>query len=230
MEATLQALVKLRKNDLRSVEACLYNSPMSKSTKKEPARQTEKAARKSKPSFGLIALILILGGIAVFALTRNKQYEPPAPVQQEQTSPPVQAQQNEPEPQYSTSETPQPVPEQHTEQAAGFHVPAFFENPDLAEPLNAILTPESVPYDAQNGYKIVQRKPRLMAQMPCFCYCEKFGHTSLHTCFETTHAVSCDICLKEAIDADRMDSEGMSPKEIRDVIIQEYQSRGHNHS
>jgi hypothetical protein len=199
---------------------------MTKSNKKQ-----EKETPQRKPSLGLIALILILGGIAVFALTRNKGYEPPAQEQQTNT-PPVQAEQKAPEPQYSTPESTQEVPQQSTQEPmhSEFHVPAYFENPDSAEPLNAILDPSSVPYFAQTGYKIAQRKPKLMAQLPCFCYCEKFGHTSLHTCFETTHAVSCDICLKEAIDADRMDSEGMSPQEIREIIIQEYRSREHSHS
>ena len=203
---------------------------MSKSSKKEKPREPEKTAPKSKPSFGLIAIIFILGGIAVFALTRNKQYEPPA---EQQAPPPVQAQESSPPPQQPSA--PEQQPQQASQQSADhshgeFHVPAYFENPDSAEPLKAILPKESVPYFAQAGYEIVRRKPRLIAQMPCFCYCEKFGHTSLHTCFETDHAVSCDICLKEAIDADRMDSEGMSPQEIREIIIQEYKTRGHSHS
>jgi hypothetical protein len=204
---------------------------MSKSSSKKE-KEPEKTTGKSKPSFGLIALILILAGIAVCALTRNKQYEPPQE-QQEQTSIPAQPQE-QPAPSQSTApqQEEQQQPDYSTEPpvAAQIRVPAFFENPDLAEPLNPVLTPESVPYHAQLGYKVVQRKPRLMTQMPCFCYCDKFGHTSLHTCFETTHAVGCDICLKEAIDADRMDSEGMSPQEIREVIIQQYKERGHDHS
>jgi hypothetical protein len=203
------------------------------SSKKEKAKEPEKPAPKGKPSFGLIALILILGGIAVFALTRNKGYEPPA---EPQPAPPVQAQEAPPPPPQPEQPAPPETPQQAPEQSAADHthgefkVPAYFENPDLAEPLQPILPTESVPYFAQAGYEIARRKPKLMTQLPCFCYCEKFGHTSLHTCFETTHAVSCDICLKEAIDADRLDSQGMSPQEIREVIIQEYRTRGHNHS
>jgi hypothetical protein len=215
-------------------------------TKSNKEKEPEKIAQKSKPSFGLISLILILAGIAVFALTRNKQYEPPQE-QREQASVPAQPQE-QPAPQETTAQestipqestspqesavSQQQEPDHSTDVpiAEQVRIPAFFENPDLAEPLNPVLAPESVPYHAQFGYKAVQRKPRLMAQMPCFCYCDKFGHTSLHTCFETTHAIGCDICLKEAIDADRMDSEGMSPQEIREVIIQQYKEHGHDHS
>lgn len=203
---------------------------MGKSSKKEPARPAQEARGGRAPSFGIIFLILILGGIAVFALTRNKQYEPPP--QQSATPPPVQS---APEPQYSPSvqeQTPQQnVENQASAPEAEFRVPAYFENPDSAEPLQPVLAPSTVPYFAREGYEVAQRKPRLMTQLPCFCYCDKFGHTSLHTCFETTHAVHCDVCLKEALEADRMDSQGLSPQEIREFIIQQYKPRGnHNHS
>jgi Protein of unknown function with PCYCGC motif len=197
---------------------------MAKSSKKE---QKQERPPSRKPSFGIILLIIILGGIAVFALSRNKQYEPPA----NQSSSPAQAQEA-PEPQYSP-EVQEQKPAQAdpaTQAEAHFHVPSYFENPDMAEPLKPVLALDSVPIFARPGYEVAQRKPRLMAQMPCFCYCEKFGHTSLHTCFETDHAIHCDICLKEALEADRMDSQGLSPQEIREFIIQNYKPRGpHNH-
>src|SRR5262245_21231740 len=164
---------------------------MTKSSKKEP----QKPQSSKKPSLGIIVLIIILGGIAVFALTRNKQFELPAP-----TSAPTQAQ-KAPEPEYSPEvKQEQPAqPDASSNVDAQFHVPAYFENPDMAEPLKQILDPASVPYFAREGYEAAKRKPRLMSQMPCFCYCEKFGHSSLHTCYETDHAVHCDICLKEAL-------------------------------
>jgi uncharacterized protein with PCYCGC motif len=190
-------------------------------------KEAQKPQPTKKPSLGIIVLIIVLGGIAVFALTRNKQYEPPAPA-------PVPSQaQKAPEPEHS-SEAKQEEPTQpdaSSDLDAEFHVPAYFENPDLAEPLKPVLDPASVPYFAREGYEAVKRKPRLMSQMPCFCYCEKFGHKSLHTCYETDHAVHCDVCLKEALEADRMDSQGLSPQEIREFIIQSYKPRGgHNHS
>lgn len=190
-------------------------------------KESQKPQPRKKPSLGIIVLIIVLGGIAVFALTRNKQYEPPP-----STPAPTQAQ-KAPEPEYSPEvkqEQPAP-PDASSDLDAQFHVPAYFENPDLGEPLKAILDPASVPYFAREGYEAVKRKPRLMTQMPCFCYCEKFGHKSLHTCYETDHAVHCDVCLKEALEADRMDSQGLSPQEIREFIIQTYKPRGeHNHS
>jgi Protein of unknown function with PCYCGC motif len=192
-------------------------------SKKEP----QKPQPSKKPSLGIIFLIIILGGIAVFALTRNKQYEPPAP-----TPTPTQAQKS-PEPESSPQAyQQQPAqPDASSDVDAQFHVPTFFENPDMAEPLKPVLDPATVPYFAREGYESVKRKPKLMTQMPCFCYCEKFGHQSLHTCFETDHAVHCDICLKEALEADRMDSQGLSPQEIRQFIIQTYKPSGeHNHS
>ena len=88
----MAAQIGLIKSTWAATRAAPTESKMSKSSKKEKPREPEKTAPKSKPSFGLIAIIFILGGIAVFALTRNKQYEPPA----EQAPPPVQAQESSP--------------------------------------------------------------------------------------------------------------------------------------
>src|SRR5262245_37943781 len=173
---------------------------MAKSSKKEQKHAPASTSRM--PSFGIILLIIILGGIAVFALTRNKQYEPPS----SESSSPVPVQKA---PEVQEQKPAQPDPAADAE--AQFHVPAYLENPDMAEPLKPILDSNGVPIYAREGYQAAQRKPKLMTQMPCFCYCEKFGHTSLHTCFETDHAVHCDVCLKEALDADRMDSQGLAP-------------------
>jgi hypothetical protein len=83
------------------------------------------------------------------------------------------------------------------------------------------------PY-AQAGYVVAKKEPELLAQLPCFCYCDRFGHKSLHDCFVTEHAESCDVCLKEAIEAEQMKGQGMSAEEIRSVIIAKYHPRQHS--
>lgn len=106
-----------------------------------------------------------------------------------------------------------------------YRIPAHYENPDEAEPLAATLDPATVPDHAREAYEIARKKPRLLAQLPCFCYCDRMGHKSLHDCYVGVHAQECDVCLREALEADKMDSEGMSPKEIREAIIATHHPR-----
>jgi len=105
-------------------------------------------------------------------------------------------------------------------------MPPYLEDPVSAGPLYPTLAPATVPSNAQTEYTIAQAKPELLAQLPCFCYCDRFGHGSLHDCYVTDHAVHCDVCLKEVMEADQMDQQGMTPQEIRSLIVAKY----HPHS
>lgn len=105
-------------------------------------------------------------------------------------------------------------------------MPPYLEDPTSAGPLYATLAPATVPTNAQSEYAIAQAKPELLAQLPCFCYCDRFGHGSLHDCYVTDHAVHCDVCLKEVVEADQMDQQGMTPQEIRSLLVAKY----HPHS
>jgi Protein of unknown function with PCYCGC motif len=98
-------------------------------------------------------------------------------------------------------------------------MPAFWENPDAAGVLPPTLDPAMVSPEAKAAYLIAQQNPKLLAQMPCFCYCDRFGHKSLHDCYVGTHAEHCDVCLEEALEADQLQKQGMSPEEIRSLII-----------
>jgi hypothetical protein len=105
------------------------------------------------------------------------------------------------------------------------YVPHFFENPDDAGVLAPILEPGTVPAYAQLAYEAAQQDPRLLTQLPCFCYCDRFGHKSLHDCFSSRHAIDCDICQREAVEAVRMVKSGTTPEEIRKFIIQNHRPR-----
>ncbi len=46
--------------------------------------------------------------------------------------------------------------------------------------------------DAQNpyqthAYELAAKIPNVLHQQPCYCYCDRMGHNSLHSCFESTH-------------------------------------------
>lgn len=108
-----------------------------------------------------------------------------------------------------------------TESAANKRIPPYYENPDSVV-LEPTLDPVSVPPEAQAAYRVAKDKPKLLAQLPCFCYCDRFGHGSLQYCFVSTHAMVCDICMKEALEADQLQNQGMSAADIRSAIIAKY--------
>ncbi len=41
---------------------------------------------------------------------------------------------------------------------------------------------------AKQAYQIAKEIPEVLAQMPCFCECEAFGHENLLDCFIDNHA------------------------------------------
>ncbi len=83
------------------------------------------------------------------------------------------------------------------------HVPAYNSGPTKSD--QAPILPKDqlwgeafqYPYQAK-AYLLAAKIPGVINQIPCYCYCERMGHTSLHTCFESTHGAHCGICMKEA--------------------------------
>jgi hypothetical protein len=39
----------------------------------------------------------------------------------------------------------------------------------------------------ERAYQIAARIPEVLAEQPCYCWCDKFGHGSLLDCFATDH-------------------------------------------
>jgi Protein of unknown function with PCYCGC motif len=79
--------------------------------------------------------------------------------------------------------------------------------------------------DAQNAYQthayeLAARIPTVLHQQPCYCYCDRMGHNSLHSCFENTHGAQCATCLKELYYSYQQHQKGRSAAQIRAGIIQ----------
>jgi hypothetical protein len=56
----------------------------------------------------------------------------------------------------------------------------------------------------------------VLYQLPCYCRCDRaLGHTSLHSCFEGTHAAICSTCAEEGAYAYKMTKLGWTPRQIR---------------
>lgn len=106
-------------------------------------------------------------------------------------------------------------------------MPAFHAAaPVSAEKLQPILTEkelaqEGMTYPAQiASYRAAAKMGRVMYQMPCYCHCDRsHGHTSLRSCFESTHGANCGTCMAEALYTYKMSKKGWTAKMIRDGII-----------
>ena len=70
------------------------------------------------------------------------------------------------------------------------------------------------------AYEVAEKIPGVLYQQPCYCHCDRsVGHTSLHSCFESTHAAHCDACMKEAFYSYQMTQQKKTPTQIRAGII-----------
>jgi len=77
----------------------------------------------------------------------------------------------------------------------------------------------------QAAYDVAQKIPGVLYQMPCYCYCDRIGHNSLRSCFESAHGAHCATCMKEAFYTYFETKKGRTPKQIREGIIKgEWQS------
>jgi hypothetical protein len=50
------------------------------------------------------------------------------------------------------------------------------------------LDPNLFKRKAKQAYEIAKEIPGVLAQMPCFCECEAYGHENLLDCFIDSHA------------------------------------------
>jgi hypothetical protein len=78
--------------------------------------------------------------------------------------------------------------------------------------------------DAQNPYQthaydLAAKIPAVLHQQPCYCFCDRMGHNSLHSCFETTHGAQCSTCLKELYYSYQQHQKGKTATQIRAGII-----------
>jgi hypothetical protein len=186
--------------------------------------QSHQPQQKKKSPLAFIALAAVLGAIAVFAFTRGNS--PEEERSKSEASQTAQTPLNAP----SVNEQQQQQQQAPKVEESGFRMPPYFENPDSAGTLGATLDPAAVQPYAKAGYLVAKQKPRLLAQLPCFCYCDRFGHASLQTCFQTNHAEQCEVCLSEAVEADQLDRQGMTPADIRTAIVEKHHPRSHEHS
>lgn len=75
------------------------------------------------------------------------------------------------------------------------------------------------------AYEAARRVPQILDGLYCHCNCSKFeGHRSLLTCFESNHGARCDICMGEAMLAEKLAAENNSLQQIRSAIDAQFGS------
>jgi hypothetical protein len=108
----------------------------------------------------------------------------------------------------------------------GTGLPAYNAGPPpKGTKLPAILTKDQLwgadaqyPYQT-HAYELAAKIPTVLHQQPCYCYCDRVGHNSLHSCYESTHGARCGTCLKELYYAYQQHQKGKTATQIRAGII-----------
>lgn len=119
----------------------------------------------------------------------------------------------------------QATSQQATSQQEGA-VPAFNAGPPAkGTKLPPILAKdqlwaENAQYPSQtHAYELAAKIPVVLHQQPCYCYCDRMGHNSLHSCFENTHGAQCATCLKELYYSYNEHQKGKTARQIRQGIM-----------
>jgi hypothetical protein len=105
-------------------------------------------------------------------------------------------------------------------------VPAFHSAPP---PANAKLAPilgreklwgnnDEYPFQS-HSYELAAKIDPVLYQQPCYCYCDRMGHKSLRSCFESTHGAQCATCMKEVYYSYQMSKQHKTAAQIRKGII-----------
>src|ERR1051325_1569780 len=124
----------------------------------------------------------------------------------------------------STSVPAATAPHDHAAGANAQTIPAHFEVPPSKSSLGPTLAPEKFTGITRDAYRAAREIPVTLAQLPCYCHCDRgLARKSLYSCFQDDHASHCDVCVREAVLAYKLEKEQkMTPAQIRDTIIAQY--------
>lgn len=85
------------------------------------------------------------------------------------------------------------------------------------------LDPALFAGQARDAYEVAERHPELLAQLHCYCGCDRYlGHQTLLDCYRTDHGAHCPICVGEAVDGERLYNQGVPIEQIRTVLRERY--------
>jgi hypothetical protein len=85
--------------------------------------------------------------------------------------------------------------------------------------LRKTLDPMQFTGEVREAYKVAQENPDLLAQLHCYCGCDRTdGHKNLLDCYRSHHAASCAICTGEALEAKKLFDQGADIETIRAAL------------
>ena len=153
----------------------------------------------------LIAVVAVLAAIAMIVVGNSDNRRPTAAVPE-------------------TQPVAQPPAHDHPHPHDTKTVPAFFEKAPARASLGPTLEPEKFTGLVRDAYRAVREIPQTIAQMPCYCHCDRgMGHKSLYSCFEDDHASHCAVCVNEALLTLKLEKEQkLTPAQIRDRIVEQF--------
>ena len=159
----------------------------------------------------LIGVIAVLAAVVMILVGNTDSRPKPLALPEPQQAPQAQA----PAPAH---DHPHPHPQDSKT------MPAFFEKAPSRASLGPTLAPEQFTGLVRDAYRAVREIPQTIAQMPCYCHCDRgMGHKSLYSCFEDDHASHCAVCVNEALLALKLEKEQkLTPAQIRDRIVQQF--------
>lgn len=125
---------------------------------------------------------------------------------------------------------PAPNKDAHAHNHANPRIPAYQTAAEVGN-LPPTLASSEFFGKAREAYDVAKKIPETLAQLPCYCECDKsFGHKSLHTCFVDDHASHCAVCVDEALLAYQLQkNEKLTPEQVREKIIKKYSAEQHQH-
>ncbi len=88
------------------------------------------------------------------------------------------------------------------------------------------LDPNMFQGRVKQAYQIAEKRPSLLAQMHCYCGCDRTNnHKNLLDCFRDTHGSRCEICVGEAVEADQLAAQGTPIEQIRDALRERFANK-----
>ena len=80
------------------------------------------------------------------------------------------------------------------------------------------------------AYEAARKYPATLDRLHCFCECQEsmaHRHKTLLTCFTSTHAAGCGICLREALMAAELKQKGVPDDQIENTVESIFKTDGH---
>jgi hypothetical protein len=71
------------------------------------------------------------------------------------------------------------------------------------------------------SYTVANERPELLTGLPCYCPCELYGHGGVIDCHRSQHAAMCNVCMDEAIEANRLYEAALSRGEADIAAVQQ---------